>query len=119
MVLRLIACALALGLSLGCPFVDELNKSSAEMDKYSPTARKQAKEKEEAAKNTEVAKGAAGKGTDLAASAKEAASKWWGNAKSLAPDEASKDVVRCVTPSGEQFMSKKDCQMRAGLAKPL
>src|SRR5215470_7324773 len=117
MVSRLLLC-LALGLSLGCSFVEEMDKSSAEMDKYSPTARKEAKAKAEAAKNAEVAKGASGKGTTLAADAKEAASKWWGNAKSLAPDEANKNIVRCVLPGGDEFTSKTDCQMRAGLAKP-
>ena len=114
--LRVCAAILALSLCVGCPILDELDKGNAEMDKYSPGARKlkEKKEKEAAAeaekKGTKTLAGAAD-------SAKQAASEWWGKAKSLAPDEKNENVVRCVLPGGDQFMARHDCLMRSGLAK--
>jgi hypothetical protein len=117
---RLLAAALALAFCLGCPVLDELDKGSAEMDKYSPGARKlkEKKEKEAAAKAEKSGSGSGGRTVAGAAdSAKQAASEWWGKAKSLAPDERNENIVRCILPGGEQFMARHDCQMRSGIAK--
>lgn len=116
--LRVLAATLCLAFCLGCPILDELDKGSAEMDKYSPTARKLKEQKEkEAVAKPQGGSGAVSKAGEAAASAKEAASQWWSNAKSLAPDEADGNIVRCILPDGEQFMARHDCQMRAGIAK--
>jgi hypothetical protein len=113
MSLRALAAALTVALALGCSFVEELDKSSAEMDKYSPGARalteKRAKEAEE-----KKAKSGASKTASTAAQVKQAASEWWGNARSLAPDETDESVVRCILQGGEQFMGRQDCLMRGG-----
>jgi hypothetical protein len=114
MALRLIVLALAVGLAAGCSFVEELDKSSATMDKYSPAARKaaEAKAKAEAEKKSgaaaKTAKGAAGQ-------ARQTASQWWGKATSLAPDETDESIVRCVVGGSEQYMRQHDCQMRGGI----
>jgi hypothetical protein len=111
---RVLALALALGLAAGCSVIDELDKGSAEMDKYSPAARKaaEAKAKAEAEKKSgsaaKTAQGVAGK-------ARQTASQWWGNATSLAPDEADETIVRCVVSGSEQYMRHHDCQMRGGI----
>jgi hypothetical protein len=117
---RLLAAALVLAFGLGCPILDELDKSSAEMDKYSPSAQAaKAKAEKEAAEKAAAPSGtsAAQKAAGAADQAKQAASQWWSNAKSLAPDEADGNIVRCILPDGEQFMARHDCQMRAGIAK--
>jgi hypothetical protein len=124
--LRLAAALLAVALSAtGCPFLDELDASSKEMDKYSQTGRKMAAEKakaeSEAAANPQGGAvkdffAAKGKGGKAAASAKEAAGNWWANATSLAPDERDPDLVRCQLPDKVEFMRKHDCLMRSGLA---
>ena len=49
----------------------------------------------------------------MTAQAKDAASKWWGNARSLAP-ETEGDVVRCVLNGTDQYMASHDCAMRGG-----
>jgi hypothetical protein len=122
MQLRLAAALLLAALSLGCPFLDELNNSSAEMDKYSQTGRKMAEEKKAAeaakaeGKTTSGLASAKGKAGNAAASAGEAASKWWSNATSLNTDERDPDLVRCQLPGRVEFMRKHDCLMRSGLA---
>jgi hypothetical protein len=111
---RLLALALVLALAAGCSFIDELDKSSAAMDKYSPAARKAAEAKAKAAAEKKsgsagaVAKGAAGQ-------AQQTASQWWNKATSLAPDEADESIVRCVVGGSEQYMRRPDCQMRGGV----
>lgn len=116
---RLLAAALVLAFGLGCPILDELDASSAEMDKYSPSAQaaKAKKEQEAADKAAGKSTSAAQKAVGAADQAKQAASQWWSNAKSLAPDEADGNIVRCILPGGEQFMARHDCQMRSGIAK--
>jgi hypothetical protein len=125
--LRLAAVLLAVALTAtGCPFLDELDASSTEMDKYSQTGRKMAAEKakaeKEAAENAKAGGGvkdffsSKGKGGKAAASAKESAGNWWANATSLNTDERDPDLVRCQLPGGVEFMRKHDCQMRSGLA---
>jgi hypothetical protein len=123
MPVRLAAALLLAALSLGCPMVEELNKSSAEMDKYSPTARKQAAEKKKAAAEVAQGGGTSGSGSakskagDAVASAKDAAKNWWANATTLTPDERDPDLVRCQLPGGVEFMRKHDCLMRSGIAQ--
>jgi hypothetical protein len=111
--LRLFATALVLVFALGCPILDELDKGNKEMDKFSPGARalnekkaKEAAEKQQKAGSSKVA--------GATAQARDAASKWWSNARSLAPDETSSDVVRCVLDGADQYMSRNDCLMRGG-----
>jgi hypothetical protein len=126
MQLRLAAAFLAVALvATGCPFLEELDASGKEMDKYSRTGRKMAEEKaaaeKEAAANPKSGGvkeffSSKGKGGKAAASAKETAGNWWANATSLAPDERDPDLVRCQLPGKVEFMRKHDCQMRSGLA---
>jgi hypothetical protein len=117
--LRLLVAGLSLVICLGCPILDELDKGNAEMDKYSQGARKlkEKKEAEAKAKQEKAGPGAVSKAGEAAANAKQAAAQWWSNAKSLTPDEADANIVRCILPDGEQFMARHDCQMRAGIAK--
>lgn len=116
--LRFLAAILCLAFCLGCPILDELDKGAAEMDKYSPSARKAKEQRDkEAAAKREGGPGALSKAGEAAAGAKEAASQWWSHAKSLAPDEADGNIVRCILPDGEKFMARHDCQMRSGIAK--
>jgi hypothetical protein len=114
MTVRALALAVAAALALGCGILDELDKSSAEMDKHSPAARAaaEAKKKAEAEKKAGTAS-AAGKG--LASQAKQTASQWWGKATSLAPDETDESIVRCVINGSEQYTRQQDCQMRGGI----
>jgi hypothetical protein len=120
--IRLASALLVAVLSLGCPFIEELNKSSAEMDKYSRTGQKMAAEKkkaeEEKAKNGGGGFLSAGKKAGTAAqTAKEGAADWWSKATSLNSDERDPDLVKCQLPSGGvEFMRKHDCAMRSGLA---
>jgi hypothetical protein len=127
MFLRFAAVLLVAVLSLGCPFLEALDDSSKQMDKYSPTARKEAKEKKAAAAVAAADKEAGGGGSGFAsakgkagaaaASAKDAAANWWANATTLTPDERDPDLVRCQLPAGGvEFMRKHDCLMRSGLA---
>lgn len=115
---RLFALFLAAGLVLGCPILDELDKGSAEMDKYSPSARKAAEEKKKADAAEKAGGSRSGsKAGGAVAGAKAAASQWWSKARTLAPDEKDEDLVRCVLPDGDRFMREHDCQMRSGVAK--
>jgi hypothetical protein len=124
--LRLAAALLTLALTAtGCPFLDELDASSKEMDKYSKTGRKMAEEKAKAEKEAAAnPKGGGvkdffsskGKGGKAAESAKESAGNWWAKATTLNTDERDPDLVRCQLPGGVEFMRKHDCQMRSGLA---
>jgi hypothetical protein len=118
--LRLLAAALVLAFGLGCPILDELDKGNAEMDKYSQGAQKlkAKKEKEAAEKAAKSGPSAVQTASGAAEKAKQSASQWWSNARSLAPDEADGNIVRCILPGGEQFMARHDCQMRSGIAKP-
>ena len=124
MVLRFAAVLLVAALALGCPFLEALDDSSAQMDKYSPTARKEAKEKKAATAALAAEKEAGGSGLAsakgkagaAAASAKDAAANWWANATTLTPDERDPDLVRCQLPGRVEFMRKHDCLMRSGLA---
>jgi len=118
--LRLLAAALALAFGLGCPILDELDKGNAEMDKYSQGAQKlkAKKEKEASEKAAKSGPSAVQTASGAAEQAKQSASQWWSNARSLAPDEADGNIVRCILPGGEQFMARHDCQMRSGIAKP-
>jgi hypothetical protein len=113
---RLLALGLVLVACLGCPILDELDKGNAEMDKYSQGAKK-LKEKKEKEAAEKAAKSGAGAVKTAAGDAKQSASQWWSNARSLAPDEADDNIVRCILPGGEQFMARHDCQMRSGIAK--
>jgi hypothetical protein len=111
---RILAALLAASLGFGCSFVDELDKSSAEMDKYSPSARAAAEAKKKADAEKQAA-AATKTGKGLTAEAREAASKWWGKAHTLAPDEADQDIVRCILAGKrEEYMRSHDCAMRGG-----
>jgi hypothetical protein len=119
MPLRLTTALLLALLSLGCPFIEEINKSSAEMDKYSKTGRemaekKQAAEADKAAGKTTTT--AAGKAGGAAKSAATSAADWWSKATTLTPDERDPDLVRCQLAGRVEFMRKHDCLMRSGLA---
>jgi hypothetical protein len=118
MSLRLAAALLLAALSLGCPFLDELDASSAEMDKYSKTGREMAAKKkaDDAAKAAGQTASATGTAGSKAKSAAESAADWWSNATSLTPDERDPDIVRCQLPGKVEFMRKHDCLMRSGLA---
>jgi hypothetical protein len=110
---RLFATALVLSFSLGCSIMEELDKGSAEMDKHSPGARALTAKKAAAAAEKEEKSGAK-KVAGVTAQARDAASKWWSNARSLAPDETNPEVVRCVLNGKDQYMASHDCQMRGG-----
>ena len=111
--LRLLATVFVLVFALGCPILDELDKGSAEMDKFSPGARalNEKKAKEAAEKQ---AKSGASKVAGATAGAKEAASKWWSNARSLAPDETEAGRRSAASCNGaDQYMSRNDCRCAA------
>jgi hypothetical protein len=113
--LRLLATTCLLALALGCGVLDELDKGNAEMDKFSPGARALAEKKaKEAAEKQAKAGAPKSGGGGVTAQARDAAAKWWSNAKSLAPDETNSDVVRCVLNGTDQYMSRNDCAMRGG-----
>jgi hypothetical protein len=110
---RLLATVLVAGLCLGCPILDELDKGSADMDKFSPGARALTERKAKEAAEKE-AKKAPSKAGSVTAQARDAASKWWSNARSLAPDETDPEVIRCVIDGKDQYMGRPDCLMRGG-----
>jgi hypothetical protein len=115
--LRLLATVLVLAFGLGCGVLEELDKGSADMDKFSPGARALSEKKAKEAAEKQAAKQAKSGASKLAgasAQARDAASKWWSNARSLAPDETDSDVVRCVIDGADQYMSRPDCLMRGG-----
>jgi hypothetical protein len=112
--LRLFATTCLLALALGCGVLEELDKGSAEMDKHSPGARALSEKKAKEAAEKQAKKGES-KAGGVTAQARDAASKWWSNAKSLAPDETNSDVVRCVLNGSDQYMSRNDCAMRGGV----
>jgi hypothetical protein len=108
-----LAAALALAFGLGCGVMDELDQGRADMEKRSPTFRKEQEEKEAAA--------AAGAGSHAGAASaagavKKAAASWWKSAKSLSSEESEADIVRCLTRDGEQFMLRTECNARGGRA---
>jgi hypothetical protein len=112
--LRLFATVFVVVFALGCPILDELDKGNKEMDKFSPGARALNEKKAKEAEAKKQASSGPSKLAGATAGAKDAASKWWGKARSLAPDETSSDVVRCVLNGSDQYMSKNDCLMRGG-----
>lgn len=108
--MRLASTALCAALLLaGCSVLDELDAGRKDMEARSPTAAAEKKAREEAELKAADAKaaGAAGKARRSGASA-------WANVKSIAADEMSEDIVRCVLGGSDQYMRKHDCLSRGG-----
>gem|GEM_PF-3456642 len=112
--LRILALALGAGLACAsCGVLEELDKGKAELDKISPSARKEAEEKKAAA--AEAARtGAVAKAAGAARGARQAAAQWWKTARSIDSEETSEDVVRCLLNGAETYTRKPDCLMRGG-----
>jgi hypothetical protein len=99
----------AMFLLSGCFVWDELNKSEALLDAYSPKARKQQEEQEAARAAAEAEK---------QPSASERAAEWWGSAHSIGarPDDApsADPMVSCRLGAGVRFTKRSECIARGG-----
>ncbi len=85
--------------------MDELDTAAAKM----PTSAADKKKKSEKAPAT-AAERLAGTKRML----DERSQKWWSEAKSMTPGEATAGIVSCRLPEGTQFMAKDDCLSQGG-----
>jgi hypothetical protein len=105
-----LALALLLTAALGCSFVEELDKANAEMDRYSPTARREAEAK--AAAQASAATDAANAPSKEKPSVK--LGEWWKNARTIGSGPKDASIVKCTVGGSVQFMRVHDCEMRGG-----